>query len=305
MKKFIVTTTINSPTKSVKKFSIKSDWTLIVVGDKKTPHSEYENLNCIYLHPDYLEKRYSNLVDLVGWNTCDIRNYGYIEAYHNGADVIASIDDDNIPYDDWGTDLFVNEEIICDLYSPKNQNVFDPLSITRNNEIWHRGFPVEFLNARHNVEYKGKVKRKVLIQADLWDGNPDIDAIARITFTPSVKYDEITQPYCSDVISPFNTQNTFISRDAFPYFCALPGVGRMNDIWGAYIFQLYCPNSLIYNRASVFQDRNPHDLTKDLEDEILGYKYTHKLTQDLQNYSNYLPENTNKFYSIYQSYFKK
>lgn len=303
MKKFIVTTTINLPTEAVKKYSEMDDWTLIVVGDKKTPHEEYEKLNCIYIHPNEIQKKYENLSLLVGWNTCDIRNFGYIEAYKMGADVIASVDDDNIPYDDWGTDLYVNEEIVCDLYQPKNNEVFDPLSITNKNEIWHRGFPIEYLSTRHNVEYLGKVKRKVLVQADLWDGNPDVDAIARITFDPSVKYDEIKRPYCSNAVSPFNTQNTFLSRDAFPYFCAIPGVGRMNDIWGAYIFEYYCPNSVIYNRSSVFQDRNPHDLTKDLVDEILGYKNTLNLIKDIKNYQNYIPKDSFNFYKLYQTYF--
>ena len=37
MKKVIVTTTINKPTIAIKKFDEMKDWTLIVVGDLKTP----------------------------------------------------------------------------------------------------------------------------------------------------------------------------------------------------------------------------------------------------------------------------
>jgi hypothetical protein len=303
MKKFIVTTTINKPTLATEKFASFKDWTLIVVGDKKTPHEYYENLNCIYMSPDYMEKKYPNLCELIGWNTFDVRNLGYIEAYQMGADVIASVDDDNIPYDDWGTDLYVNQEIECDLYETTFHDVFDPLSITSRNEIWHRGYPIEYVPTRHNVEYKGKTKRKVLVQADLWDGNPDIDAIARMAFKPCVKYSDITKPYCSHRLSPFNTQNTFFSREAFPNFCAIPGTGRMNDIWGAYIFEYHHPSSVIYNRASVYQERNPHVLTKDLEDEMIGYKNTFKLIKDIANYKNYLPEKSYQFYQLYRTYF--
>ena len=35
LKKFIVTTTINSPTLATRKFAAMEDWTLIVVGDTK------------------------------------------------------------------------------------------------------------------------------------------------------------------------------------------------------------------------------------------------------------------------------
>ena len=37
MKKFIITTTINTPTKAIRKFDNNPDWSLIVIGDKKNP----------------------------------------------------------------------------------------------------------------------------------------------------------------------------------------------------------------------------------------------------------------------------
>ena len=54
-KKFIVTTTINSPTEATKRFAEMEDWTLVVVGDTKTPHLEYQQLDCVYLSPDMQE----------------------------------------------------------------------------------------------------------------------------------------------------------------------------------------------------------------------------------------------------------
>ena len=69
MKKYIVTTTINSPTEATIKYSQKNDWTLVVVGDTKTPHEEYQKLNCIYLHPEEQERKYKKLSDTIGWNS--------------------------------------------------------------------------------------------------------------------------------------------------------------------------------------------------------------------------------------------
>lgn len=102
MKKYIVTTTINPPTEATLKFLSKKDWTLIVVGDLKTPHNLYKKLNCIYLHPDEQEKKYRKLSDIIGWKTIQRRNIGFVEAFRLGADVIATVDDDNIPYENWG-----------------------------------------------------------------------------------------------------------------------------------------------------------------------------------------------------------
>jgi flagellar biosynthesis chaperone FliJ len=77
----------------------------------------------------------------------------------------------------------------------------------------------------------------------------------------------------------------------------------MDDIWGAYILQHYFPNSVIYNKASVYQDRNVQDLVTNLENEIIGYRNTLKLIQDLKNYENYLPEKAKQFFEIYKNSF--
>ena len=188
MKKFIVTTTINSPTEATRRFAEMKDWTLVVVGDLATPHLEYQDLDCVYLSPDMQDHIAPNLSETIGWKSIQRRNLGFVFAYQQGADVIATVDDDNIPYDDWGTDLYVGNETTCDLWEPE-ESVFDPLSVTNTPDIWHRGYPIELLPKRHRVEYKGRVKRNVLVQAALWDGDADIDAMARLTMKPIVKYD--------------------------------------------------------------------------------------------------------------------
>ena len=67
MNKFIVTTTIQPPTEATMKFSEKEDWTLVVVGDTKTPHEEYKKINCVYLTPDEQEALSKELSDAIGW----------------------------------------------------------------------------------------------------------------------------------------------------------------------------------------------------------------------------------------------
>jgi hypothetical protein len=310
MKKFIVTTTINSPTIATIKFAEiaqRDNWTFIIVGDTKTPHNEYKDLeskypNVKYFSPEEQEIDYKEISDILGWKTIQRRNIGFIKAYRMGADILATVDDDNIPYDNWGQNLYIGETINVDLYEPE-LNVFDPLSITINNQVWHRGYPIEYLQKRHRVEYKGKTKRKVLIQADLWDGDPDIDAMARLTFKPIIKYSDINFPYCSNKISPFNSQNTFLHREVIPYYAVLPFVGRMDDIWGSYIVQHYFPDSVIYSPASVYQDRNVQDLITNLEKEIIGYRNTLSLINNLLNFEKELPEETLFFYEKYKSFF--
>ena len=310
MKKSIVTTTINKPTEATLKFceiSNRDNWEFIIVGDTKTPHSDYLELqkkykNVIYLSPEKQAELYPELSEIIGWKTIQRRNIGFVYAYKNGSDIIATVDDDNIPYDNWGTNIYVGKTIDVDLYEPE-LDVFDPLSITKDNYIWHRGYPIEYLQKRHRVEYKGKIKRKVLIQADLWDGDPDIDAMARLTYKPIVKYSDITEPYCSTKISPFNSQNTFLAREVIPFYSVLPFIGRMDDIWGSYILQYYFPDSVIYAKASVYQDRNVQDLITNLEKEIIGYRDTLKVIKNLSNFEEIIPNNVLKYYNLYKKQF--
>ncbi len=297
MKKFIVTTTIQPPTEATIKYSEMDGWELVVVGDKKTPHQAYKELNCIYLHPEEQENLNKDLSDSIGWNCIQRRNMGFLFTFLNGADVMATVDDDNIPYDFWGEDLYIDKELDVIIYESEN-GYFDPLSATKHNDLWHRGYPIEMVPTKNRIKTVGYEKRKVLVQADLWNGDPDIDAICRLSKQPEVEF-EIKEPFASNQISPFNSQNTFISREVIPYYMMYPNVGRMDDIWASYNVQKQFPNSVIYNKASVYQKRNEHDIVLDLEREIIGYRNTLLLLENKYE----IPEDVKKSFEIYQNSF--
>lgn len=275
--KTIVITTIYTPSESLLKYVSMKDWNVVIVGDLKTPHQEYralesQNPNVLYLSPEDQDKKYPDLSAAIGWNKIQRRSVGFVEAYNMGADVMATVDDDNIPYDNWGKDLYIGKTVDVDLWSCET-SVFDPLSVTKHSGLWHRGYPIEDVPKKNRVQYLGKTKRLVKIQADLWDGDPDVDAICRITKAPIVKFD-ISAPYCSTKVSPFNSQNTFIARDCIPHYFIYPYVGRMDDIWASYDLQKVFPDSLVYNTATVYQQRNEQDLIKNMSDELIGYRNT-------------------------------
>ena len=79
----------------------------------------------------------------------------------------------------------------------------------------------------------------------------------------------------------------------------------MDDIWGGYLTQrIIGADKLIYNRASVYQDRNVQDLIVNLEKEIIGYRHTLDFTKNPYISNNYIPEQTQKFLEIYFNSFK-
>lgn len=303
MKKIIVTTTINPPTKAIKKFSKLKDWKLIIVGDLKTPHNKFKKLkNVIYLNPKDQELIAKDLSDIIGWNCIQRRNIGFVLAKKLKAEIIATVDDDNIPYKNWGKNILVNRYVNANIYHDKI-NFFDPLSVTNYKDLWHRGFPIQLLHKRQPKLIKKK-KILCLVQADLWDGDPDIDAICRIAKSPNVKFKNINN-FTSSLLTPFNSQNTFISSKVLKNYFMIPGIGRMDDIWGAYYLQFKSKLKkpfIIFSKPSVYQERNNHNLFVDLEKEIIGYKNTINLTN--KNFLTFLPEKSKKFIRIYQKYFK-
>lgn len=307
MKKFIVTTSIYPPSEATLKYAAMEDWELIVVGDLKTPHNDYiSHSNIIYLSSGWQEDNYPELSEAIGWNKVMRRNIGFIEAYRRGADVVASIDDDNIPYENWGKNILIGKTLSIPTYATDfNIVVFDPLQLTNHSELWHRGYPLELIEESKRVHYSGEKTFKVLFQADLWDGDPDVDAICRLQLKPKGLTLTLIRPFSTLEYVSFNSQNTFIAREALPYYMVLPYVGRMDDIWGGYIAQYLLNTRPVFMPSTVYQERNAQSVYKNLEDEVLGYTTTLKLLNDIENWKKYLPEATLKAFNLYRREYEK
>jgi len=306
MKKVIVTTTINPVTEALRRFQQMQDWELIVVGDLKTPKDYASQLERgIYITPEMQEARDKELSDAIGWNCIQRRNFGLLWAHDLGADIVAVVDDDNIPYPFWGKNLYVGKEIEVNYYET-DLPAFDPVGATNYPHLWHRGYPLQLLPKRN---YTNKSRRKITVdvQADFWNGDPDIDAICRMEHAPNCTFDDNYFPISSNKLAPFNSQNTFISGKWLKDYFLFPHIGRMDDIWAAYYVQAKgC--RVVFSKASVFQARNPHDLVRDMKAEYLGYennlKIVEELPKDPDKIFNFLPGRAIYAFKRYQRHFK-
>ena len=279
--KTIVTTTINPPTEALIEFSKMEGWNLIVVGDQKTPHLNYEELKCEYLTPDMQSKLYPKLSEAIGWNCIQRRTIGIVKAYKDGADIIALVDDDNIPLNNWNNVLVGKEVNATEILS--HDVAVDPLYfVDKSDELmWHRGFPHELLHSRHDYICRENIKTNCLVQANLWLGAPDVDALYRM-INP---HGEIfNQPEIDSITSrkqmPFNSQNTILDRSVIPYYYLLPGLGRFDDIWASYMLQQELKDKIpfvVFDKPTVYQERNIHSIHKDLKAEMYGYENNLKL----------------------------
>jgi len=286
---YIATTTINKPTKALKLFAKNKNCKLVVALDKKS--KEFNLKNSIVLSTKYQEKKWPKLSKLVGWNCIQRRNFAILEAFERGAEIIALIDDDNIPYKNWFKNIYVNKEIKCKEIKT-NKKIFDPVGYTNHSNLWHRGLPLELINNR-----KYKIGKKNLIkpdiQANFWNGDPDIDAVCRMIFKPECNFKKSLFPFFSKKVSPFNSQNTLITRKVIKDYFLFPHIGRMDDIWASF-YVTSKKYRVLYNEPTVYQQRNVHNLIKDFKDEYIGYVNSLKLVESLyknsENIYNFLPK---------------
>jgi len=278
----IVTTTINAPTPALEEFAAMPGWDLLVVVDQRSQPFALRGAEVLTVHDQEALDR--DLSDAIGWNCIQRRNMGYLHAYRSGADVVATVDDDNIPLPGWGQDVRVGRPTPCTIFAPSNPDVrvFDPLAVTSAAPLWHRGFPLTDLG---NRSYRQMPEAETLtpdVEASLWLGDPDIDAICRLEHAPWLEALTGPTPFASALPAPFDSQNTFLSRSALPEYFCFPGVGRFDDIWASYHLRAQGA-TVIYSAASVTQKRNDHDLLTDLAGETHGYVETPRLLRELRS----------------------
>jgi hypothetical protein len=305
MKKIIVTTTINPVTEAIEAYDNMDGWELIVTGDLKTP-KDYKLTNGLYVGPEDQVKINPALSDAIGWNVIQRRNFAFLLAYQHGADIVAIIDDDNIPLPNWGKNIMVGQEVECKYYTT-DQLCFDPVGVTNHPNLWHRGFPLELLSKRNYDQYE--IKTIVPdIQADFWNGDPDIDAICRMEHAPDCNFDPVYFPMASNRISPFNSQNTFMSRHVLRDYFLFPFVGRMDDIWISYYIQAL-GHKVIYGEPTVVQKRNDHNLMVDFNKEVVGYQNNLELIkglyQDPESIKQHLPGRVVYAWDLYRKHLKE
>ena len=106
--------------------------------------------------------------------------------------------------------------------------------------------------------------------------NPDVDAVYRLVMTlPQSFAEKAPIALGKGSWSPFNSQNTTWFKDAFPLlyipsYCSF----RMCDIWRSFVALRICWANdwpVLFHEATVYQDRNEHDLLRDFGDEVEGY----------------------------------
>jgi hypothetical protein len=302
----VITSISNSENKIIQDYAkkaIKHDYNFIVVGDEQSPDNFYLK-DCEFLSlKDQLSFDFE-LSTLLPVRHYTRKNIGYLKAMKDGSETIVETDDDNFARDNFWNKR--DKYIQTDLY--ENTGWLNVYKFFSKENIWPRGFSIERL--KDNTK-KVPVKTKCFcpIQQGLADENPDVDAIFRLLFTLPVNFiDKLNLALGKNAWCPFNSQNTTWFKEAFmlmylPSYCSF----RMTDIWRSFIAQRICWEndfSILFHEATVWQERNYHDLLKDFTDEIPGYVNNNEIVKKLESLNlkkgiEYIPDNLLECYNVF------
>jgi len=279
--KCIVITTINeAKNNALKEFSKLKDYDLIIVGDTKSP--EAYDIKCTYIPIEAQDRDFPTFFNLIPFSHYARKNFGYLYAIKNGYETIAESDDDNYPYKDWFT--IPQEKKFKTIISPEYPNIYSHFT---KKKIWPRGYPLQLITKKDNqIKYKNDLAN-VLIWQGLVDGDPDVDAIYRLTIGEDIVFSKNKNVVLEQgVISAFNTQNTVWVKEA-QYLMYLPfSVNfRYTDILRSFVAQFgiwALGGKLGFTSPTALQKRNEHDLLHDFEDEVQMHLLFNKVMQTLE-----------------------
>lgn len=282
----LVVTSISSPTPAMRELASGAREVglyFYCVGDRKTP-ANFSLEGCEYLSMEWqFSSGYRYAAD------CPINHYarkniGYLKAIEDGCSILVETDDDNFPRTGFWEPR--SSQVAAERVSgPTWLNAF---ALFTDEKIWPRGFPLQEVASSFSadIEIENEQIRSALVQQGLADGDPDVDAVFRMTRDLPIEFDK-RNPLMIGKGSwtTFNSQNTTWFEDAFPLLY-LPSTCsfRMTDIWRSLVTQAClwaAAEELLYHEASVFQDRNMHDFLKDFEQEVEGYLNNHRISQIL------------------------
>jgi hypothetical protein len=256
----------------------------VVVADRKTPDEGWcvetakgAGVDLVYMDCDdqveYLRK-FPELV--IPWDTDHRRSIGHLYAYESGCDPIVMLDDDNLlSQPDWlgkhvaGRDV----EVAAFTSSTGWLNPCRGLEDRRRTPFFHRGYPLGQRDCDPDVRRDPMFATgRVAVNAGLWLGAPDVDAVQWLTRPLDVvaAVGPARFALAPGTWAPFNSQNTSIARDVLPAYFLCPSVGRNADIWASYVvvkIAQHLGDLVTYGSPLVRSERNPHDYWTDLDAE--------------------------------------
>jgi hypothetical protein len=272
MRGFIVITSVQLPTAAVERLARLKDWTVVMVGDSKTP-SDWACDGVVFLDVERQADLGFNITAALPFGHYARKNIGYLYAMREGADVIFETDDDNVLLADEIPVAPARQRVPVISSADGFVNVY---RLYTDRRVWPRGFPLDLIRSEATIEQQVE-ERSVPVHQGLANEDPDVDAIYRLVdgslfdFERGGRYALAHRNFC-----PFNSQATLWYPTAY-WAMLLPGTVamRVTDIWRGYIAQALLGtlgHTVLFTEPIMRQHRNVHDLLHDFVEELPFYR---------------------------------
>jgi hypothetical protein len=133
------------------------------------------------------------------------------------------------------------------------------------------------------------VNAKIGVAAGLWLGDPDTHAVERLVKRPQImSFSDAVKAGLAvkaGVFTPFNSQNTAYAGELALLMPMLPGLERYDDIWASYLAErimMETGHLVHFGPSLVWQERHPHNLNRDIAQELYGMEHTERFIEDLR-----------------------
>jgi hypothetical protein len=280
----LVVTSINAPNTALRALAAgchESDWKFIVAGDSKSP-PDFQLDGCAFLSLEAQLGSGFSLAEICPQKSYTRKNLGYLTAIEAGAKVIVETDDDNHPR----PEFWIAREKALDCRPAEMDGWVNAYQYFSDKFIYPRGLPL--VRARDMGPVPGAMATfECPIQQGLADNDPDVDAVYRMLYPLPFNFDTGVDPVLltNGAWCPFNSQNTTFFEEVFPLlylpaFCSF----RMTDIWRGFVASRILQaqgKGILYHSATVWQERNEHDLQRDFIDELPGYSHNEQIRHSL------------------------
>ena len=312
-----VVTTIFAPSQAIIELA-HTGIPIIVVGDTSTPRDWNVSgaPNVEYLSPERQATASATeagraFAGAMPWRHFGRKNLGYLLAIERRACAVWDFDDDNVvlvpdlvaaarvaltpllqPTGEFSTQ---SEPVLMGV-RPRGElppafpfRVTNPyLALSPTRFLWPRGYPVQLALDGHTgaspdtpelVRMAATAGEDVAVIQAAADGNPDVDALFRLTMEPGPTRFVGGLPVvllAPGAVSPYNAQATLQRpRGYWAQYLPITVHGRVSDIWRSYIAQTVfslCGLHVGFTKAWVRHDRSDHNLLGDLKAEAPLYE---------------------------------
>lgn len=272
---------------------------IIVAGNEASPHAAIvefldqltkdHGVLTTYLGPRDPRVTDRAIYEFIPPNHTTRRNFALLHALEHRPNVLVTIDDDNYPYmAGWlnGVKMLLDAEQRNHRTVISSPDGWWNAGRLCNPKVIHRGYPRTLWQDLDMGQVTGTGASPIGVLASLWLDDPDVNAVERMLHNPQVTSVDGSATLAIGTWCPFDSQSTSVHGVLADMMFMWPDLGRYDDIWSSYLMRAVmdvCKWYVAYGTPAVTQDRNEHNLIRDLRDELFGYEYTEEFTDFLRD----------------------